>query len=118
METVGRGEPRDDLRKLLNRVGVGYFLCHGETNAHQGAPYLGLGPRPGKPENRIYPNTLVVKRHFVKKVRFAGAKKQRKSLVSHESSVRIHPIARRFDGFGNAPELGCSHTWWSLPENY
>jgi hypothetical protein len=50
---------RDALRKLINRAGIGYFLCHGETDAHQGAPFLGIGPRPGKPENRIYPNTLV-----------------------------------------------------------
>jgi hypothetical protein len=40
-------------------VGIGYLLGHGETDAHNGLPYLGLGPRPGKSENRVYPDTLV-----------------------------------------------------------
>jgi hypothetical protein len=58
---VGRTAPattRKDLRNVLKRVGIGYFLCHGETDARQHEPYLGLGPNPGKPENRIYPSTI------------------------------------------------------------
>jgi CHAT domain len=50
---------RKVLRTILNQVGVGYFLCHGEIDATQKEPYLGLGPNPGKPENHIYPTTVV-----------------------------------------------------------
>jgi hypothetical protein len=50
---------RANLLSVLNRVGVGYFLCHGQTDASQNEPYLSLGPNPGQSDNWIYPNTVV-----------------------------------------------------------
>lgn len=50
---------RANLLGVLNRVGIGYFLCHGQTDTNQNEPYLSLGPNPGQPDNWIYPNTIL-----------------------------------------------------------
>ena len=49
---------RANLLSVLNRVGIGYFLCHGQTDTSQNEPYLSLGPNPGQPDNWIYPTPL------------------------------------------------------------
>jgi hypothetical protein len=50
---------RANLLSVLNHVGIGYFLCHGQSDTSQNEPYLSLGPNPGQPENWIYPNTVL-----------------------------------------------------------
>jgi hypothetical protein len=55
--------PADDLataRKALELPNIVYFLCHGSTEEIAGInqPFLGIGLRDGKPEHKIFPNTI------------------------------------------------------------
>jgi hypothetical protein len=55
--------PADDLdtaRKAFELPNVVYFLCHGEMEEIEGSkqPFLGIGPRDGKADHRIFPDTI------------------------------------------------------------
>ncbi len=55
--------PADDrttARKALELPNVVYFLCHGEMEETGGIkqPFLGIGPRDGKADHRIFPETI------------------------------------------------------------
>jgi hypothetical protein len=51
----------DDLEKvrdMLMAPHLAYFLCHGEYDAKQRQPFLGVGPRDEDATHRIYPEAL------------------------------------------------------------
>lgn len=54
-------DPADDMdkvRAMLKSTSLVYFLCHGEYDAQEKEPYLGIGLRDSDPVHRIYPKTL------------------------------------------------------------
>jgi hypothetical protein len=54
-------DPADDMdkvRAMLKSTSLVYFLCHGEYDAVEQEPYLGIGLRDNNPLHRIYPKTL------------------------------------------------------------
>jgi hypothetical protein len=48
----------NDVRSMLNAPAAVYFLCHGEFDAAQQKPYLGIGPRDQNVAHRVYPTSL------------------------------------------------------------
>jgi len=60
---VTPSSPADDLvkaRTALQLPNIVYFLCHGATEMIGGSdqPFLGIGLRDGKPEHKIFPDTI------------------------------------------------------------
>jgi hypothetical protein len=54
-------EPADDVdrvRAMLMAPSIVYFLCHGEFDANEKQPYLGVGLRDADPAHRIYLQSL------------------------------------------------------------
>jgi hypothetical protein len=54
-------DPADDMdkvRAMLKSTSIVYFLCHGEYDAQEQEPYLGIGLRDSNRVHRIYPKTL------------------------------------------------------------
>lgn len=54
-------DPADDMdkvRAMLKSASLVYFLCHGEYDAQEQEPYLGIGRSDSNPIHRIYPKTL------------------------------------------------------------